>query len=157
MTTVTEALETFSKLAEEAFAGLIAKGFRRIEQDIALPEIWCGFRNSTTQVTTHFELGSGVWTTVSRLIETGGLHIAGEGYDIAYLCYVRSGDRMVRASHPSFNEEALRVALELEAKATLSCAGDCLAGDFALFAQIAPLASQNYIRREEEMFARRKQ
>src|SRR6185436_4039696 len=91
--------EDFNTQVDESFRFLIDNfGFRKISSASQAPEAWVHFRNATTGVTVHREIGSEPWVEISRLESVSGNTVERERYALDFLLAARSPQGQMRVA-----------------------------------------------------------
>lgn len=146
------AFNAFRQIVEVRFAPNIRDfAFDDGEANYHFPEMWIAFRNATTEVSVHFEFGSGLWIMVHRVALYKKQRSTGEGYNLDDLLAFRSphAARSMRSS--TFDSDQIAELLEAKGAALRAHGSDVLAGDFAVFAQLKDVYAKRRASLDREM------
>lgn len=101
------AFERFRAVVNEQFSFLNDQyGFRDVEAELSIPEMWVSFRNATTQVSIQFEYGSEMWISIGQLGLYEGREVASPAR-LAALYLRRSTNEELQVDSLDYQEEIL--------------------------------------------------
>jgi hypothetical protein len=130
----------------DAFAYLVDSfGFHYVSTDIHAPECWSTFRNATTAVTVHFELGSSAWVELAELRRQGDNIVERNRSALEFLVKERAPREAALRSNDS-DEDVKRLIYE-KARQLREYGSDVLRGDFHVFPRLRELAAEGLKRR----------
>lgn len=132
-------IRSFEQAALAAFDFLRRYGFHHTETIVLLPDIEVRFRNSTTEITALFVIGSPLDVGLGRLANVGGEVRNVEGYSMSFLLLDQAPTERVTLVC-ELGDARLPAILQQLASLLEKYAQDVLEGDFSMFPRLQAVA-----------------